>query len=105
MFELFGTPLYAPTLVSRSISAENPCGERGAGGKALNGRKGEPCHANLQRGQTYTFAEIAGPGAIRHMWLTFDKRTPSSLRNLVPDDVEDLGAAAGPQSASEQDKE
>ena len=83
MFELLGTPLHAPTLLSRAISAENPCGEAGQGGKALGGRKGEPCLSNLQKGQTCVFAEIAGPGAIRHLWLTVEKRRPSLLRNLI----------------------
>lgn len=83
MIDLFGTPLYDPQIVSRSISAENPRGEAGGGGKSANGRKGSPCLANLQAGQSFTFAEIEGPGVIRHIWLTVEKRHPAMLRNLI----------------------
>lgn len=82
-FDLFGTPLYDPRLQSRAITMENPRGGRGAGGKALGGRKGAPCLQNLEQGQTFTFAEIEGPGAIRHIWLTTPRRDPRSLRNLI----------------------
>lgn len=83
MLEIFGTPLYSPRLSSRSISAENPRGEAGQGGQTANGRKGLPCLSNLRAGQAYTFAEIAGPGCIRHLWLTTEKRHPAMLRNLI----------------------
>jgi hypothetical protein len=83
MIELWGTPLYSQRIASRSISAENPRGEVGQGGKALNGRKGEPCLPNLRDGQVYTFAEMAGPGVIRHIWVTPEKRNPDVLRNLI----------------------
>lgn len=83
MLELFGTPLYNPNLVSRSISAENPRGEAGGGGKSANGRKGSPCLPNLHAGQSFTFAEIEGSGAVRHLWLTMAKRHPHMLRNLI----------------------
>lgn len=83
MFELFGTPLYSPRLQSRSVSAENPRGEVGEGGRSLNGRKGTPCLFNLAKGQTYTFADITGPGALRHLWLTFERRSPALMRNLI----------------------
>jgi hypothetical protein len=83
MLELWGTPLYSQQIASRSISAENPRGAVGQGGKALNGRKGEPCLPNFKDGQLYTFAEIDGPGVIRHMWVTVEKRNPHILRNLI----------------------
>ncbi len=66
---------------SRSISAENPRGERGAG--AMADPKGEgaarelgvgwkvrPC-ITLKAGETATLMDNEGPGVIRHMWYTF----------------------------------
>jgi len=66
---------------SRSISAENPTGEKGKGGMATQGT-GQ--HAARELGQgwkvspsveiparsTVTLAEIEGPGAIQHLWMT-----------------------------------
>ena len=68
---------------TRSISAENPAGARGEGGKATQGT-GAECARDLgqgwkvapsvviEPGQTYTIADIAGPGAIQSMWLSGD---------------------------------
>lgn len=81
--ELDGTPLYSPTLESRAITAENQSGEKGKGGQAGGGRKGAPCLWNLEKDQVYTFAEMEGPGAIRHIWITVGDRTPRNLRNLI----------------------
>jgi len=66
---------------SRSISAENPRGERGKG--AMEDPKGEgparelgvgwkvrPC-ITLKAGETVELADVQGPGVIRHMWFTF----------------------------------
>ncbi|MCL4742722.1 MAG: DUF2961 domain-containing protein [Phycisphaerales bacterium] len=70
---------------SRSISAENPTGAKGAGAQASpgddphcsdagrdlgRGWKIRPCLRNVEPGQTLTLAEIAGPGVIRHVWCT-----------------------------------
>ena len=82
-FDILGTPLFSPTLKSREITAENPRGEVGQGGKELGGRKGRACLPNLEKGQVYTFAEIDGPGAIRHIWITVPKRDARTLRNLI----------------------
>ncbi len=67
---------------SRSLSAENPTGERGKG--ALEDPRGEgparelglgwkvrPC-LNLKPGESVTIMDAEGPGIIRHMWFTFD---------------------------------
>lgn len=81
--EICGTPLYSPTLKSRAITAENQTGAVGAGGKELNGRKGLPCLWNLKKDQVYTFAEIEGPGMIRHIWITVQDTGPQKLRNLI----------------------
>ena len=80
---------------SRSISAENPDGSLHNGGRAtsettLNPRKAQnardlgpgwkvsPC-IDLMAGDSFTFADITGPGIIRHIWITVRKE---HLRNL-----------------------
>lgn len=74
---------------SRSISAENPDGAVGAGGREASrlgpGRKGRPC-ITLPAGETATIARIEGPGVIRHLWFTLPRKTaagPYVLRDLV----------------------
>ncbi len=66
---------------TRSISAENFTGEKGQGGMALEGT-GQRAAEDLGQGwkvspsiniaplATVTLAEISGPGAIQHLWLT-----------------------------------
>jgi len=66
---------------TRSISAENPDGGKGAGGMATDGLgagaardlgqgwKIAPC-VNVKAGETFTFVDIDGPGAIQSMWLS-----------------------------------
>ena len=66
---------------SRSISAENPTGAPGMGGMATEGT-GKACARELgqgwkvspsvvvKAGDTFTMAEIDGPGVIRHIWIT-----------------------------------
>jgi hypothetical protein len=78
-----GMPLYSPVIKSRAITAENQTGAPGAGGKELGGRKGLPCLWNLEKDQTYIFAEIDGPGVIRHIWITVDTKKITNLRNLI----------------------
>jgi hypothetical protein len=72
-------------LVSRSISFENPSGAPGEGGKAASplgvGRKGLPCK-EVKPGQTVQLCDVAGPGTIRHIWLTTNHH-PAALRGLV----------------------
>ena len=84
---LGGLPLYSSSLESRAITAENQSGAKGQGGKELNGRKGAPCLWNFKKDQIYTFAEIEGPGVIRHIWITVlnnDPNTgPNKMRNLI----------------------
>ena len=64
---------------SRAINAENPKGEKGKGGMAAShlgpSRKGSPCLNDIASGQTVTLAEIEGPGAINHIWITVDAKT------------------------------
>ena len=66
---------------SRSISAENFTGEKGKGGMAVEGT-GQLCARDLgqgwkispsvavQPGETFTLANIEGPGVIKHIWIT-----------------------------------
>ncbi|MEI7835150.1 MAG: glycoside hydrolase family 172 protein [Planctomycetota bacterium] len=64
---------------TRSISAENPTGAKGAGAMAEadpagparelgRGWKCKPCQ-RVEPGQTITIADIEGPGAIQSMWI------------------------------------
>jgi len=79
-----GLPLYSAQIQSRQISAENKTGAKGQGGKTSNDcRKYSPCIRNFKAGDSYTFAEMEGPGVIRHIWITFNFRTPMALRNLI----------------------
>ena len=76
---------------TRSISAENFTGAKGQGGMATEGEganaarelgqgwKVSPC-ITLPANQTTTIAEIEGPGAIQHIWLTVN---PLVWRRLV----------------------
>jgi len=87
-FDLLGQSLGNVSLISdaetRSISAENPTGEKGGGAKALPdedsaasmlgpGWKVRPC-ITLEPGATTTLADIEGPGTIQHIWITVDTR-------------------------------
>ena len=66
---------------SRSISAENFNGEKGAGGMATDGTGAIPARdlgrgwkvspsVRIAAGETFTMADIEGPGAVQQMWLT-----------------------------------
>jgi hypothetical protein len=65
---------------TRSISAENPDGAKGGGGRAEpsdpwpkcrlgKGWKCRPCMP-VKAGQTLTLADVKGPGVIQHIWIT-----------------------------------
>lgn len=75
---------------TRSISAENPAGEKAGGAKALpdgknaaselgSGWKVRPA-IDLPDHQTVTLASINGPGVIQHIWMTAD---PKAYRDCV----------------------
>ncbi|MBE3143130.1 MAG: DUF2961 domain-containing protein [Planctomycetes bacterium] len=70
---------------SRSISFENPTGEKGKGGMTKSkigvGRKGLPSK-EFRPGQTYTLCDINGPGVIRHIWVTVRKNV-ETLQGIV----------------------
>jgi hypothetical protein len=76
---------------SRSISAENPTGERANGAKAPAPAAPHPSHRlgegwkvrpaiNLAPGETVVLADIEGPGVINHIWITLRE---SGLRDCV----------------------
>ncbi|HER08155.1 MAG TPA: hypothetical protein ENO20_04525, partial [Bacteroides sp.] len=65
---------------TRSISAENFTGEKGKGAMATEGTGSRASRelgqgwkvspsVRIQPGETFTMAEIEGPGAIQHIWL------------------------------------
>ncbi|HUU28021.1 MAG TPA: glycoside hydrolase family 172 protein [archaeon] len=66
---------------SRSISAENFTGEKGKGGMATTGTNEKAARdlgqgwkvspsVRIKGGETFTVAEIQGPGAVQHIWVT-----------------------------------
>jgi len=66
---------------TRSISAENPAGEKGKGGMATDGQGAGAARdlgpgwkvapsVRVKGGETFTFADVDGPGAIQSMWLS-----------------------------------
>ena len=76
---------------TRSISPENVTGEPGRGGMATEGTGATPARElgqgwkvspsiDIAGRQTATLAEIDGPGAIQHIWLTVH---PAAWRSLV----------------------
>ena len=66
---------------TRSLSAENFDGAKGRGGMATEGTGSQPARdlgkgwkvspsVRIKSGETFTMADIDGPGAIQQMWLT-----------------------------------
>ncbi len=70
-----------PELDSRAITFENTTGERGAGGQEAGGRKGSPSK-RLAPGEKVVLADVAGPGVIRHIWMTFPPAPPEQMRAM-----------------------
>ena len=90
---------------TRSISPENFTGEKGKGGMARPEDRDKPNVANaanaardlgqgwkvnpyvrIQPGQTFTMAEIEGPGAIQHIWMTPTGNWRYSILRIYWDD-------------------
>ena len=66
---------------TRSISPENFTGAKGGGGQAIEGTGARAARdlgkgwkvspsVEIKAGETFTLADIAGPGAIQHIWMT-----------------------------------
>lgn len=78
------------TAETRSISAENPTGEKGGGGRAKPDPHGPARElgvgwkcapfSKILPGETFTLADIGGPGAIQSMWFAGDVSRESILR-------------------------
>ena len=70
---------------SRTISFENPAGEKGKGGTTPSkigvGRKGRPAR-EFSPGHSYTLCDIKGPGEIRHIWVTV-RKSADTLQGIV----------------------
>ena len=90
---------------TRSISPENFTGEKGKGGMADPADKDKTSTANafhasrdlgqgwkvnpyvrIQPGETFTMAEIEGPGAIQHIWMTPTGKWRFSILRIYWDD-------------------
>jgi hypothetical protein len=90
---------------TRSISPENFKGEKGKGGMADPAGKDVPNTANafnaardlgqgwkvnpyvrIKPGETFTMAEIDGPGAIQHIWMTPTGNWRFSILRIYWDD-------------------
>jgi D-arabinan exo alpha-(1,3)/(1,5)-arabinofuranosidase (non-reducing end) len=71
-----------PTVDCRAVSFENATGARGAGGRAAGGRKGSPSR-RIGPGSRTPLCDLAGPGAIRHVWLTIPPAPPEVMRAVV----------------------
>ena len=74
---------------SRSLTAENPRGEKGSGGTAASelgpGRKGS-AWISIDPGETVTLADVSGPGVLEHIWMTVASATDAGahvLRDLI----------------------
>ncbi|MDP8244435.1 MAG: DUF2961 domain-containing protein [Candidatus Hinthialibacter antarcticus] len=84
---------------TRSISPENFTGAKGMGGRAVDGTgkhasrelgqgwKVSPS-VRVESGSTFTIAEIEGPGAIQHIWLTPTGNWRYSILRMYWDDEE-----------------
>ncbi len=86
---LGGLPLLSEA-ETRSISAENPTGEKGNGAQAIpdansaasmlgQGWKVRPC-ITLEPGSTTVLADVEGPGIVQHIWITVD---PKAYRDTI----------------------
>ena len=84
------------TAKTRSISAENFTGEKGKGGMATEGQGASAARdlgqgwkvspsVPVEPGQTVVVADIQGPGAIQHLWLSGDlaRKGPLSRHYIV----------------------
>ena len=83
--------------IARSISAENPTGERNQGARSIDGVQAScakhlgpgwkinPC-AHLPQGEETTIASIKGPGIINTMWMTHSHMARYLILRMYWDD-------------------
>jgi len=83
---------------TRSISPENPTGEKGKGGMAKIGEGTASKAASdlglgwkvnpfikIEAGQTFTLAEMQGPGVVQHIWMTLKGHNRFSILRIYWD--------------------
>ncbi|MCE5198011.1 MAG: glycoside hydrolase family 172 protein [Armatimonadota bacterium] len=91
---------------SRSICAENPTGAKGAGAQAIPDEnnaasmlgkswKVQPC-ITLAQGSKTTIADIEGPGAITHIWMTNEEKVFRDIIIRMYWDDEDIPSVEVP---------
>ncbi len=84
---------------TRSISAENPTGGKGKGAMATEGTGAHAARdlgrgwkispsIHIEPGETATIADIAGPGAIQHIWMTPTGNWRLTILRIYWDDEE-----------------
>jgi hypothetical protein len=84
---------------TRSISPENFTGEKGKGGMATEGTGAQQARElgqgwkvspsiRIKAGETFTLAEIEGPGQIQHIWMTPTGARRFSIIRIYWDDEE-----------------
>ena len=85
---------------TRSISAENFTGEKGRGAMATEGTGAKAAtelgrgwkvspSLRIKAGQTFVLADIQGPGAIQHIWMTPSGHWRFSILRIYWDDEKD----------------
>lgn len=80
---MFSDPSKIPSgYKSRSVSFENPTGEKGKGGTTFGGRKGDP-NKLIFPGEEVQLMDMTGPGRVTHFWLTVPPMPPQDMRALV----------------------
>ena len=69
---------------SRSVSFENPTGERGVGclSMALDGVRKSRAGRAIASGERVVLADIKGPGTMRHIWMALSWVQPELMRAL-----------------------
>lgn len=84
---------------TRSISPENFTGEKGKGGMSIDGPAANNArelgqgwkvspYVRIKSGETFTLAEIEGPGAIQQIWMTPTGKWRHSIIRFYWDDQE-----------------
>lgn len=81
MFDVSSLARLGRVLECRAVTFENPTGAKGAGGAEGGGRKAAP-NKLLAPGERVVLADLAGPGTIRHFWMTFPPAPPEQMRSM-----------------------
>jgi len=87
------------TAKTRSLTAENPTGEKGKGGMAIPQHDQHPARLlgqgwkvrpkiGIGVNEVVTIADVEGPGAIQHIWMTPTKNWRLAILRVYWDDQE-----------------